>query len=542
MIVMKRGDLQIWGLGVAVVFGLLWFVDFLFALAGVSFLLEWFTVEQLSSESARASAITAAVGLIGGVGALITFLFNYQQKQQQFENSQDLSRKQHEYEMIFREYSELSRDFASDHELSRINAAINLVRIAKLPDPRFDEKHSRREGDRNWILEKYPWFKSTCMQLATACLTYSGSVQKNAILRAVKEMSEFAGMNFVGEQGEAQLESNNGKNFQPLIEFMLTVMGESNSIVFDKIKNHIKSGDWSNSEFSKIVQNTFAKIGCNFDGVSWVEYLGDFELNENVLEVRKSNAKSIDIQLFNLFNMLQFCNMLFFEVTKHHKRITIHDDSSNWIEISNVCFVNITFVFTNISCIHFTECDFSGFCMRKCGAKDCKFTTCRFCDTYVTHSDLSSSIFRDSEFLDISFYYSNLESTEYSKTRIKKLELTYSSIRNANICHAKGVFDDRLQSFECSWGKMDFTWKEKFVLPTFGRMDSYKNPVHKELIEFLWINFPYSEMKKDLTENLPIELSDNIINSLADPKKELQEHFPDSEDKYSLTDSYWTSY
>jgi hypothetical protein len=113
----------------------LWGVLFLLvAFGGFGFL---YDRAMCADKVAQGQILQAAVAWAAGVIGLATFFLNRDQKQKHLDAQLQQAQAISDYEAIQKEFEALSDDFAQKEILPRVNAAIGLANLAKLPDPRL---------------------------------------------------------------------------------------------------------------------------------------------------------------------------------------------------------------------------------------------------------------------------------------------------------------------------------------------------------------------------------------------------------------------
>lgn len=218
------------------------------ALAGITFLPPaptcWPIKVTVLPDAAKGAVVTAAVTWAGGFGALVTYLFTYQQKEnharRERRQKEIISSREHErilmieeerakrerdlaeLQRIEAEFAALSADFAKPDALSQINAAIGMGELARRPDPRrvragndlpdFDDVHysqlktyagenfsvlsEPRPWPESWRTIKternYPYLLRAAGRLAAAISGWSDGRARAQALRVIGEISDFA--------------------------------------------------------------------------------------------------------------------------------------------------------------------------------------------------------------------------------------------------------------------------------------------------------------------------------------------------------------
>ncbi len=177
-------------------------VDYLLALAGVDGIPKFCINIDISplAMNARGNAINALAGLIGGIVAVGTFYLTHRQKQtfhdeqlkninKNAEEQLKIQRAQAEYDAIASEYDALSKDFVSSEELSRINAAIGLAKIAqrvnRIERLDFRAKTGNENKEPPKTRDFYPWYEPISMQLTAAILKYDSRLSRDAVANAI---------------------------------------------------------------------------------------------------------------------------------------------------------------------------------------------------------------------------------------------------------------------------------------------------------------------------------------------------------------------
>ena len=206
-------------LGAAAVLGA---VNYLLAIAGLWSWDRWVTVPVIAAV-ARGQIVAAAVALVSGLIALITFTVSYHQKiyiqelanykagqiaddnrkeqnkweQDRLATQQDHFAKQRkqetaqaEYDAIAKEYDALSKDFVAKEELARINAAIGLAAIAIRPDPRRLFKEGLEPEEAPKTREYFPWYEKVASQLSAALHVYEEARARSQILSSIQIISK----------------------------------------------------------------------------------------------------------------------------------------------------------------------------------------------------------------------------------------------------------------------------------------------------------------------------------------------------------------
>lgn len=243
---------------------------YLFHLAGVTIVEgPWFIRVPDLPPVAQGQVITAAVTWLGGVGALCTFLYNFNQKERllqlQKEVEGDKAKRERdlaELQRLEAEFSGLVRDYSSKEEMARISATIGLSEIAKKPDPRRvsmdaldppnDEKHyatlclghpftaneyDSRTWPEHWRTDKsernYPYFKRSVDRLATGLLLWNDDHSGTYCHLAIIDLAKWSAAAGTDE---------------PLLHYLVNVLAQSNRnavkslrIILDKLPDDIDS-------------------------------------------------------------------------------------------------------------------------------------------------------------------------------------------------------------------------------------------------------------------------------------------------------------
>lgn len=150
--------------------------------------------------------VMAAATVFGGTIALITFLWNSDQKQRHHEGQLDHERSLSEIQRMETEFALLAQDFASGTALARINAAIGMGDMAMRLDPRHADEDGKpvidrdfdykREWPDKWRSRKternYPFFMRVANRLAAALYMWNEVETRSQALRVLGEMAEWA--------------------------------------------------------------------------------------------------------------------------------------------------------------------------------------------------------------------------------------------------------------------------------------------------------------------------------------------------------------
>ncbi len=243
------------GLGAVSVFGV---INYLLSIAGLWTGWRLVTVAVIA-DAARGQVVAAAVALISGFIALITFTVNYHQKnyiqekanftaeqiaddnrkqqnkweedrlkiqQEHFDRQRKQEKAQADYDSIAAEYDALSKDFVSEKELSRINAAIGLAAVAMRPDPRrlFEEDITKPE-DAPRTRDYYPWYERVASQLAAALFSYERSTELSQVRNSIKVIAR------VDTDGE-----------QTLLYFLIQQVADANRAAYKRFLSVFAEG------------------------------------------------------------------------------------------------------------------------------------------------------------------------------------------------------------------------------------------------------------------------------------------------------------
>ena len=235
-----------WLAGSVPVFGTL---NYLLAMAGVLNGWRLITVPVISA-AARGQVIAAAIGLISGFIALLTFSISYHQKiylqqlanfqaeqiadenrekqnewelkrialqEKHFRDQRNQEKAQAEYDSIAAEYDALSKDFVAKEELARINAAIGLAAIAIRPDPRRLFKEGLEPEEAPKKREYFPWYEKVASQLAAALHVYEEARARSQILSSIQIVSKI-------DNGESQ----------PLLCYLIDQIADANRSAYSR--------------------------------------------------------------------------------------------------------------------------------------------------------------------------------------------------------------------------------------------------------------------------------------------------------------------
>lgn len=234
--------------------------SFLFLVAGINFLpgnLFTITVPTIS-QTAKGQVIGAAVTFLGGIGALCTFLYNYNQKERTFRHQQQVEHQNAKRERDLAEHQRLESDFfnhiqgiTSEDSLARANAILGLSEIACRPDPSYiqigksipdpDQLHyneltipCKQIGDIQIPSPKwpddamthkserhYPYFGRAVARLVAALLHQDDLVTRSLIYNSLCKLIRWA---------------SHPRSDEPLLTMLVTELADANKLAWQRTK------------------------------------------------------------------------------------------------------------------------------------------------------------------------------------------------------------------------------------------------------------------------------------------------------------------
>ena len=215
--------------------------------------------DPLNGTSLDGSIIGAVVTWTGGLIALLTYFYTYHQKERTLAHQIEVEHERSVREKALAEKVRLEtvfdtyvRDFTSDAQLSRFNAAMGLAEVATKPDPlrikshlaeiAFDEEHYRSKSSffqvtgefttipiawpQNWRTRKtdgnYPLFNPACKRLVLAATYWEDLAASRLCVTSLKDLANWA------KESETD---------EPLLHYLINQLAESNRTIWKQAKS-----------------------------------------------------------------------------------------------------------------------------------------------------------------------------------------------------------------------------------------------------------------------------------------------------------------